>query len=132
MALYFANCVATIYRYPYETSVRYKVCFTMKWHQKQIKAVSGIFFLHIQLTKTLVHLSFCFRFFAKAVYSIIYINLWISSFEYTLYHSELFQNFVPRLLKFQLWYWSESLPFISLVWYMFDLALGSADLQKDL
>ena len=42
-----------------------KVCFTMKSHQKQIKTVSGIFFLHIQLAKTLVHLSFFLDFLQK-------------------------------------------------------------------
>ena len=71
----------------------------MKQLQKQIKTVSRIFLLHLQLAKTIVNLSFCFRFYAKTVSSIIYINLWISSTEDTLHHYDLFQNFVPRCLS---------------------------------
>ena len=50
----------TIHVYPYRISVRHKVHFVFKQHEKQIKKFRTNFLLHWNLDGTLVDLSFCF------------------------------------------------------------------------
>ena len=58
-----------------------------------------VFILLLHLAATPVDLNFCFTCYVTKISAIMYINFWISSFEYTIYYYALLQSFKPPYWK---------------------------------